>query len=498
MVMKQEIQIIREQQDAQKSEPAQDAIHRVPTPRTSLFSDEALGAAFETCLIIGGLLAMLVLLPHGIFGDGAERFQAISDLLERGKLSNMQYSIVGPAFSIPFWLLGKFSMTPEWWLARYNLILFSASLLIMYLLLKERAHRGLLRKFFLLLIIASMFANQLSAYYGEVFTALCVAIGVIMLVSGRAIRGWGMVVLGVVNTPATVVSLISMSLLRIFKNRRLRYILVVAAALAFIVIEYTIRRGSIFVSYEPPPNPALHTVMPYSGLRGFSYPFFFGLLSILFSFGKGLIFFVPGLLLPVRGLLHKAAPDLKLDIYGIYLLWVAFVVGLILVYSPWWAWYGGWFWGPRFFLFACIPASFAIALRLHYRGAARTDQAGGRDLSRPYTLLGDLLTLGVLLLSVWVGINGAVFDQQGLSVCVTKSYALELLCHYTPEFSVLWHPFVVNEFAALNSRQLLYIAYCLFVFVYLVTPLMVDILQQTSEIVRVARKMYLNAGAWRF
>src|SRR5207237_7098184 len=117
----------------------------------------ALGAAFETCLIIGGLLAMLVLLPHGIFGDGAERFQAISDLLERGKLSNMQYSIVGPAFSIPFWLLGKFSMTPEWWLARYNLILFSASLLIMYLLLKERAHRGFLRQFFFLFIFCLVF-----------------------------------------------------------------------------------------------------------------------------------------------------------------------------------------------------------------------------------------------------------------------------------------------------------------------------------------------------
>src|SRR5438270_14089432 len=48
MVMKQEIQIIREQQDAQKSEPEQDTIHRVPTLRTPLFSDEALGAAFET------------------------------------------------------------------------------------------------------------------------------------------------------------------------------------------------------------------------------------------------------------------------------------------------------------------------------------------------------------------------------------------------------------------------------------------------------------------
>src|SRR5947209_7189724 len=72
---------------------------------------------------------------------------------------------------------------------------------------------------------------------------------------------------------------------------------------------------------------------------------------------------------------------------------------MILVYSSWWAWYGGWFWGPRFFLFASIPASFALAVRLHYRN----------------TTLGiNLLTAIVFILSVWVGINGAIYDSRML------------------------------------------------------------------------------------
>ena len=37
------------------------------------------------------------------------------------------------------------------------------------------------------------------------------------------------------------------------------------------------------------------TALPYSGQPGFSYPFFFGVLSVLFAFGRGLVFFAPGL-----------------------------------------------------------------------------------------------------------------------------------------------------------------------------------------------------------
>jgi hypothetical protein len=39
------------------------------------------------------------------------------------------------------------------------------------------------------------------------------------------------------------------------------------------------------------------TVLPYSRMQGFSYPLFFGILSIFISFGKGMILYLPGLLL---------------------------------------------------------------------------------------------------------------------------------------------------------------------------------------------------------
>jgi hypothetical protein len=42
------------------------------------------------------------------------------------------------------------------------------------------------------------------------------------------------------------------------------------------------------------------------------------------------------------------------------------VTGLVLVYAKWWAWYGGSSWGPCFFVFATVPASLLLAVRLHH------------------------------------------------------------------------------------------------------------------------------------
>src|SRR5260370_40624044 len=107
---------------------------------------------------------------------------------------------------------------------------------------------------------------------------------------------------------------------------------------------------------------------------------------------------------------------MKVDLYLIYTLWIRFLVGLVLVCSPWWAWYGGWFWGPRFFLFASLPASFGLAVRL----------------PRPDTrLLVNVLTIGVLALSGLVGIDGALFDQYPLGkICLVHKYSQEYLGHY--------------------------------------------------------------------
>jgi len=160
---------------------------------------------------------------------------------------------------------------------------------------------------------------------------------------------------------------------------------------------------------------------------------------------------------------------------------VAFLVGLVLTYAHWWAWYGGLFWGPRFFLFASIPASFALATRLQYRDNS---------------LIANLFVLLVLALSVWVGIDGAVFDQQTLDICTAHNYSLEFLCHYVPEFSVLWRPFVVAE--PLNVNGILYIVYSAVAFVYLSMPLFGSVLQETITKAGNFGRVYLDLKSWHF
>ena len=446
----------------------------------SLNKQNQIQAAVELALIFVGLLTMLQYLPFQIHDDGIIRFQTISALLEHGKLSDARYSIVGPAFSIPLWFLGKLYQTSAWWLARYNFVLFVVGLLFIYVLLKDRVERGLIRKFFIILIAGSMFANHLSTYFGEVFTALMVGIGIMAAVIGPRLGGWMAVVLGVINAPSTIIGLGFVVIRQMVAHRRLRYVLVIVAVIGLIGAENFIRRGNpLNEGYGN--DFGFVTVMPYSGKPGFSYPIFFGVLSILFSFGKGLLFFAPGLLLPVRSRLLRIGQESKLDLYSVYILWIAFLAGLVLLYAHWWAWYGGMFWGPRFFLFASIPASFALATRLQYRDNS---------------LIANLFVLLVLALSVWVGIDGAVFGQQTLDICWAHYYALEFLCHYVPEFSVLWRPFVVAE--PLNTNGIVYIVYSAAAFLYLSMPLFGSILQETITKLDDFGKVYLNLKSWHF
>jgi hypothetical protein len=442
-------------------------------------------AIIETILIVAGLFSQLLLLPHGMYGDGKIRFLALSALLEHGQLSSMQYSLLGPLFSTPFWLLGKWLWTAEKMCEEYNLFLLAAALLITYLLLRKRLEPRLLRIFFLIIIAASMFAMHVTTYYGEVFTAVCVGFGIMTVtLSSLAVPGWLAIVLGVVNTPATLGGLVCLLIVRTLEQKRLRYLLILVAAGGLIMAEAWLRRGSPFNNGYTH-DAGYHTIMPYSGLPGFSYPFFFGLLSILFSFGKGLIFFAPGLLLPIRKVLlvRPEQEETKAALYQTYVLWIAFLLGLILVYARWWAWYGGLFWGPRFFLIASIPASFALAVHLQNK------QSG---------LSMNLFTLLALGLSCWVGLDGAIYANTSvpISFCIVNHAQLELLCHYTPEFSVLWYPFVVHQH--LDMQQKLYVAYWLCASAYLILPLLTRIAQQIVELVGILKQTHLNIKLWRF
>jgi hypothetical protein len=114
------------------------------------------------------------------------------------------------------------------------------------------------------------------------------------------------------------------------------------------------------------------------------------------------------------------------------------VVGLVLVYAGWWAWYGGAVWGPRFFLFASLPAALVLA-RWTTRAEAHSTWA-------------NVFVLGAVLLSCWVGANGVIFQGDGAERYWGNNFALEHLTWYVPECSVLWLPFVVPKSFAWEDR----------------------------------------------
>lgn len=433
-------------------------------------------------LLAISLAELLFLFPRGLRGDGAPRFAALTQILTGHGIPTVKYSLIGPMFATPLWLLGKVFASPQALVADYNWLIFVLGLLALYLLLRRVMDRQIVRTMLLLLVTASMFPAHTLSFYAELFTVMCVAVGTVLAIFGtrlRAFGGWALAAVGAANIPASLLGLGSMALVYTLRRRRGRYLAALLAGILLVLLEAWIRRGNPFDSGYAG-DSGFHTVMPYSGGPGFNYPIFFGLLALLLSFGKGLIFFAPGLFLPARRYLLAQGGESGPKLAVLYLLWVAFVVGMVLVYAHWWAWYGGWFWGPRFLLFASIPAALVLAVRLH----ARNTGVGA-----------NLLTLAALVLSFWVGIDGVVFEQSGLAVCTAHDYAQEFLCQFTPEFSVLWHPFVAP--AALSSSAILYMATSTGIFLYLALPLLIRITRQVAAWLRASARAYLRREMWR-
>ncbi len=433
----------------------------------SWWSRQLLLEVFELCLIAVGAYVAIFWLPVRGFYDGGVRSEAIKELMLHGKISDMQYSIIGPAFSIPLWLIDHyFASDSGWWVGKFNIFLLFTILLLTYFLLRKRMDASVLRKFILILLVASMFGNLMTYYGGEVFTSLLVGMGILVAYLLWELGGWIVVVVGVANTPASLVAAGILALSQVAVSKRLRYILVVAAAAGLILAESWIRRGS-------PLNRG------YQG-QVFNTPFLVGLISILFAFGKGLIFFMPALLLPVKKYIFRLEGGNQEKLYKVYLLWISFIIGLVLVYSPWWAWDGGWTWGPRFFLFASIPASFVLTVRLRKPSAS---------------FFANLLTLLVLGYSLYVGLNGAMTDiWQGdlAGICGANNYALGYLCNYHPLYSVLWRPFVVHTFRIMVLQYLTFVLYSLSIVTYLAAPVVWVMAKQALVILREVQQRTLS------
>ena len=437
-------------EEAPEAVPPGDASPRASL--RSLLADPRSWALIETALIALGLAALLELLTYQFHGDGQDRYTELIQLIDFHRLSPGKYSLIGPIFAVPLYRLGRLFGSDADWALHYDWALFAIGIVGAWFALRNRMDRKLLRTFFLLLIAASMFPFHLTSFYGEVFTVLGVGLGLLFDECGLRRTGWILIILGAANTPATLPALALVVGKRIVELRSLRPVLVFVAAVALTGAENWLRRGG-------PLNGG------YGQDPGFTTPILLGLLAILFSFGKGLIFYLPGAFLPVRRVLLEGSVKRGRELYAAHTSWLLFGAGLVVIYAPWWAWYGGWYWGPRFFLILSLPAAFALAVRLRHPSAS---------------IKSNLLTFFVLALSVWIDIDGAVFGQQTLSpICQANNYAHEFYCHYLPQYSALWRPFFVAE--PLSHRNELYIAYAVLVFLYLAIPLARVIVRQIGE-----------------
>jgi hypothetical protein len=432
---------------------------------------------FERALIAAGVAILFLCVKHGLSGcDAVDRFNAVRDLISNGKVSGTPYSLIMPLSAAPLYLLSPTAEGFAWWCARFNVVVLAVGAAFLHWLLRGVVDGAVRRHCVLLLLMGSMFPAHTHNFYSDAFTAMFVAAGLLALIVRPGTAG-GWVALGVAgaNTPAHLPALALVALRRVWESRRWRYVLVVVAAVGVILAENWLRRGHpLLTKYES--NHGVRTLLPYSGQPGFSYPLPFGVLSLLLSFGKGLLYFAPGLLLvPLVRRAQAVNPELRryLDFSLLY------VAGLVAVYAGWWAWYGGFAWGPRFLLVASVPASLAVAVAL-----PRADTPARR-----------VLALAILVLSVWVGANGAVFHLDNLSECNADNYAYESFMWYVPEFSVLWRPLVVMRH--LRTGDYWVLGYALVVLLWLGRGVVRGLLADGDLGARRAWAA-LRRGPWRF
>jgi len=415
-------------------------------------------------------IALLLTLPRFVNEDSRLRFEALNQLFGSGLTPTTKYPLIGPLFAAPLWGIGHATGDPERVVALFNRLLALAGAAAMWWAVRPVLSAEVARRFLLILAFASMLPYHLFYFGGEVFTAVLLGVGSAMVVVRQSLWGLLLMAIGAANTPATIPGMALGLAVLFWHDRRLRLGLPIFLAAGLVLAENAIRRGDPFaVGYEG--EHGSQTPLPYSARPGFSYPLLFGLLSVLFSFGKGLVFFTPGLFVPLGNVPQASASALDSE-HGIsrlrvlYRVWIGIVVGLVLVYACWWSWYGGYFWGPRFFLFACLPASLALANRT----SPSVQNSPGANL----------LLLVVLLLSCWVGANGVVYQTYGDEAFLAEGYRLEFALWYVPECSPLWWPFVQPK--VLSPADMVRLGMFAIGAMYLVAPLLVTVGCQLREV----------------
>ena len=147
---------------------------------------------------------------------------------------------------------------------------------------------------------------------------------------------------------------------------------------------------SLFLLYNQ-----LHFQHPLSGGYGagndtflWSTPLLHGLAGLTIAPNRGLFIYTPAFLLALPApyfLFQKTTPRPPLPPPPTQLFLAAFgtaSLATLLVYSKWWAWYGGWCYGPRYLAEICPTLALLVAITI-----ANTSQKLTRTLTIPLIAL---------------------------------------------------------------------------------------------------------------
>ena len=140
--------------------------------------------------------------------------------------------------------------------------------------------------------------------------------------------------------------------------------------------------------------------------EGFTTPLYVGLYGLLFSSGKSIFLYSPIALLSAAGLawLWRSRPAEAL-------LAAAVALVTLVYYAAWWAWYGGWAWGPRFL----VPTLPFLVLPI---GALLLARGWARWAALALTVVG----VGVQALGVLVDFNPYIVAITGGDPAVEPQY----------------------------------------------------------------------------
>src|SRR5438093_5233828 len=128
-------------------------------------------------------------------------------LVDELLLSASKHPIVQPIAALPLYVLGKAIGQPERLVRRFNLIVFSVMLLMMYRRLSDKTDIVVVTRWCLAMLACSMFLNHIRMFFTEVFSAAAVVVGLTYLLTGAPLAGSAAICVGAINSPPLLLAL---------------------------------------------------------------------------------------------------------------------------------------------------------------------------------------------------------------------------------------------------------------------------------------------------